>query len=98
MTAVGTIVVLFYLVDKKPSIFAYKPLRVLGESSLFIYIFHLALIEYVISPNYSAKNFIEFLSVYVSVAGFIAVLAYGLRVLKVKWKHRPFVIRFLLGG
>jgi uncharacterized membrane protein len=97
LTAIGMIIALFFIVDRKTLIFAYEPLRALGESSLFIYVFHLALIECIIVPIFSTLDFETFLLVYGVVVGFIVALAYGLRFLKSRWKHPAFVIRFLLG-
>ena len=98
MTVLGTILVLFYIVDKGPSVFVYNPFRALGESSLFIYVLHLVVIEYLIGPYYSVQDFKAYMVLYGGLACTIILIAYGLRVLKTKWKNRPFVIRFLLGS
>jgi len=98
ITTIGLILTLFYIVDRKPSLFIYKPLRALGESSLFMYMIHIPLIEYVISPIWSKQNVQAFLLIYIGLSVFLILVAYGLRVLKAKWNKRPFIIRFLLGG
>lgn len=98
MTAIGLIVILFYIVDKRPSVIIYKPLQALGESALFMYILRLALIEYIIAPIWSEKNLQTFLLIYIALSFFLILIAYGLRGLKTKWSNRPFIIRFLLGG
>jgi uncharacterized membrane protein len=97
ISAIGLIIVLFTLVDYR-SVIAYKPLQALGESALFMYIMHLALIQYVIAPTWSEENPQTFLLIYVVLSSFLISIAYGLRALKTKWKERPFVIRVLLGG
>lgn len=45
LTAIGVIVILFYIVDLKNSLFIYKPFSILGRWSLQIYVIHLVLIS-----------------------------------------------------
>ncbi len=98
ISAVGLIVLLFFIVDYKHSVIAYNPLRALGESALFMYILHLSLIEYVIVPIWSNVNFQTFLILYIALSLLLIMIAYGVRFFKVKWRDQPFIIRFLLGG
>lgn len=98
ITAIGLITILFFLVDRNPSFIIYKPLNTLGKSSLFIYILHLALIRYVIFPIWSEVNIQTFLLIYVVFSTVLILIAYGLKVLKNKWRERPFIFRVLLGG
>ncbi|MCX8207267.1 MAG: DUF1624 domain-containing protein [Methanothrix sp.] len=98
ISTIGLIVLLFSLIDYRPSITIYKPLQVLGQSSLFMYILHLALIKDVIAPIWSEENLQAFLVIYIALSSFLILVAYGLRALKNKWKIRPFVIRVLFGG
>ena len=98
ITAIGIMVILFSIVDWKPSLAIYKPLRTLGESSLFIYWLHLQLIGYAIAPVWSKKGLQTFSLIYIGLLGFLILVAYGLRVLKAKWKDRPLIFRILLGG
>jgi uncharacterized membrane protein len=49
LTAIGVILLLLALVDWRPTLIAYGPLRALGEAALLMYVLHLALIEYVIA-------------------------------------------------
>jgi len=98
MSSIGLILILFFIVDLKPAIVIYKPLQVLGESSLFLYVLHLTLIEYVIAPLWPEKNIQTFLLIYVVLSCFLIVVAYGVRALKDRWKDRPFIIRFLFGN
>lgn len=98
ITTIGLILTLFFILDWKRSLFIYKPLKVLGESPLFMYVIHIPLIEYVISPIWSKQNSQTFLFIYVGFLIFLILLAYGLRILKSNWKHRPYIVRFLLGS
>ncbi|NMG06317.1 heparan-alpha-glucosaminide N-acetyltransferase domain-containing protein [Brasilonema sp. UFV-L1] len=98
MVAIGLMTMLFYLVDTNPSLNIYKPLQVLGQSSLFIYILHNAIIAYVI-PNLGLKNDIfKFFSIYIVLASLLILIAYGLRAVKKRWRNSPYVIRFIIGG
>ena len=99
LTVLGTIAILFYIVDRKPSVFVYNPFRSLGESSLFIYVLHLVVIEYLIRPHFLTQDFKAYLLVYVGLACTIVLVSYGLRVLKTKWKNlicivRPIILYF----
>jgi len=98
ISVMGLIVCLFFIVDWKPSVVIYKPLQALGESALLIYILHLALIEHVIGSIWSEKDLQAFLTIYIFLSLLLVGIAYGLRVLRAKWKGRPFIVRFLLGG
>jgi uncharacterized membrane protein len=98
MSAIGLILTLFSVVDYKPAIVAYKPLKALGESALFMYILHLALGRYIIAAIWPKGNFQSFLIMYIALIFFMILVAYGLRTLKSNWKNRPYIIRFLIGG
>lgn len=98
ISSIGLIIILFSIIDWRPSIIIYKPLQALGESALFMYILHLALIKYIITLVWSEENLQKFLLIYVVLSFFLISIAYGLRVLKIKWKNRPFIIRFLFGS
>lgn len=98
ISAIGVILVLFPLIDCKPSLILYKPMQVLGEAPLFMYVLHLCLLYYVIAPTWSKINLEIFLSIFLIISLFMVLLAYGLRVLKSRWKSRPFIIRFLFGS
>lgn len=98
MSAIGVILVLFPVVDYKPSLILYKPLQALGESSLFMYILHLSLIYYIVAPKWSEVNLETFFLIYIAISSFMVLVAYGLKGLKSKWKNRPFIVRFFLGG
>lgn len=84
LTAIGLIVVLFTLVGWTSSSAICKPLSVVGESSLFIYVLHLALIEYVIYPFLAQQYIQAFSATYVALLVVVALLAYGLRAVKEK--------------
>lgn len=98
LTAVGLILILFYIVDLNPSLSMYAHLKPLGEASLFMYLIHIPFIEYVISPLWSNQKVEAFLLIYLCFSVFLIWIAYGVRFLKKRWRARPFFIRFLLGG
>jgi uncharacterized membrane protein len=98
ITAIGVIIILFSIVDRRPSFSGYRPLRVLGEFSLLIYILHLALIEYIINLVWGEVDLQTFLLIYVALSVFIVLIAYWLRKMKERAKHRHFIVRFLFGA
>ena len=98
LTAIGVIGVLFALIDYAPRLSVYRPLRVLGEFALFIYILHLVIIRYVIAVLWPQGSFLEFLLIYFVFSLLLIAVAYGLRALKEGWKQRPVIMQFLLSG
>lgn len=96
-SAIGLIFVFMWIVDTNSERIFYKPLGALGKSALFIYIVHLALIEYVITPLWPEEDFKTVLLNYSVLICLLIALAYGLQFLKAKWENRPFIVRFLIG-
>jgi uncharacterized membrane protein len=97
LTAVGLIVTLFAVADRKPALSICKPLQVLGQVALFTYIFHEAIIGYVFYPYFSDISLQLYLVFYVALLAVVFLAAYGLKALKNKWTKRPFLVRFLIG-
>jgi uncharacterized membrane protein len=98
ISAIGIILILLPIIDYKPSFILYRPMKVLGESPLFMYILHLSMLYYVVTPIWSEVSLEMFLFIYTMVAFIMMLVAYALRALKSKWKSRPFIIRFLFGS
>jgi Heparan-alpha-glucosaminide N-acetyltransferase, catalytic len=98
-TAAGLIGILFWIVDRQPALPGYDALRALGESSLAMYITHLIFIRYVIKPISPRRVELGcFTAIYVALVIALIAIAYGLRVLKKRWRHRPLVLAIVLGG
>jgi surface polysaccharide O-acyltransferase-like enzyme len=98
LTTLGVTAILFYLIDLKPGLAVYKPLRVVGESSLLMYILHLVVIQYVLVPLELDKSLGTFLLIYVFFAALIILAGYGLRKLKTRFKPKNQVVKFFLGA
>lgn len=98
MVAIGIITMLFCLVDTNPSISIYKPLEVLGQSSLFIYILHYAIIIYIMSNLLPKIDIFTFFGIYTVFASLLIIIAYGLKAIKKRWKNCPYLIKFFIGG
>ena len=96
ISAIGIILILFPIIDYKPSLILYRPMQVLGESPLFMYILHLSMLYYIVAPIWLEVSLEMFLLIYIAVVFFMVLVAYALRALKSRWKNRPFIIRFLL--
>ncbi len=98
ITTIGLIIIIFFLVDYNTEIIAYSPLMVLGESSLFMYISHIVLGKFILTPIWSNEDIGVFFLIYLGLSIFLILIAYGLRTVKGKWKDRPFIIQFLFGS
>lgn len=98
ITAIGIITILFSVVDYNPFFAMYNPLKVLGESSLFIYILHYAIIIYFIEDYLSNQKLPIFIGIYLVIIALILVIAYSLRFLKLRLKKYPHIVKFLIGG
>jgi len=98
LCAIGLILMLFCAVDTNPDHPGFKPIRILGEMALCLYILHLIIIKFVIAPIWPENSFQIFLLIYIVFVSALILIAYGLSVLKAGWKDRPFIMRFLLAG
>ena len=94
-TALGMIGTAFWAVDALSIQFPCDPLRALGESSLAIYVLHLAAIRFALEPLWRRVELPTFIPLYLALAGAMIAAAYGLRA----FKHRRWLPRiFMLGG
>lgn len=95
----GLLVSVMALAERSPKFFFWRAIRPLGEASLFFYILHLAIINYVIRPLFGKLPLGQFLCVTFLFALGIIALGHGLH----RWKaSRPrmksYAARFYLGG
>jgi uncharacterized membrane protein len=98
LTSAGLVILLFGLVDKTSSSRGYVPLRTLGRVSLFIYILHLVLIEYLFGLFFQPSDLGGFLFVYVATLIIMMIVSFLLEALKARRKFDSYLARFLLGG
>jgi uncharacterized membrane protein len=88
VTACGVAMILLNLVDRSRSAVIYHPLAAYGESSLFMYMLHLALIEYILSPLLPGEDLQTFFLVYVGLAFLMAMIGFGLRLFTLRLRSR----------
>jgi uncharacterized membrane protein len=98
LTALGVIALLFFIVDGIATKPLLAPLRVLGRTSLFMYILHLVVIDQVMERLWTNVSLRWFLVLYVATAGALILVAFGVRAVMDRWKRSPFLVRFVLGG
>jgi hypothetical protein len=84
--------------DLRPRLSIFKPLRILGEAALLMYILHLALTSYFLSKVFPDQRLGIFLLISFLVILACIAVGIGVRMLKRTWTRRPMVARFLLGG
>jgi uncharacterized membrane protein len=89
VTACGVAMILLNLVDRSRSVVVYRPLSAYGESSLFMYMFHLALIEYVIAPLLLGEDMQTFFLIYAGLAFLMAMISFGLRLFTMQSQGSP---------
>jgi uncharacterized membrane protein len=97
VTATGVILTLFAVADRTASWSALKPLRALGEASLFVYIGHQVVGQYLLSKFIAEPSLPTFVLAYLCVAAGFMALCLGLHYLRNKWPSRPYLVRFYFG-
>lgn len=100
LTAIGLIIVLFSVMKAVGRVVPLQFLQVLGEASLFMYIIHLAIIQYVLVMFLSLEDLrmTSFMAIYGVLLAVLILIGYAVRHVKRIWTSRPFIARFLLGG
>lgn len=97
LLSLGIIVLLFYLVDFKNNILIYWLFKIMGRSSLLLYILHLVIIQYFVIPFWSEKDFLTFLLIYLGIT-LICLITALLAVKIKKYKiSRNFLLKFYIG-
>jgi uncharacterized membrane protein len=96
--AAGVLLLVFYVVDLKPSLKIYKPLSLLGECSLLMYVWHSLLIAYVIQPYIGVHGMKGYALIYGGLLAAMLLVAWLARMVKRRVGDIPYFARFLLGG
>lgn len=98
LTAAGVAIVLLAMIDGNPGLALFRPLRVLGESALPLYLMHIVLIKYLIEPAWSEETLDIFFVLYASVMLGLLLVAYAGRELRARWRRPPLPLKILLGS
>ncbi len=98
ITASGLAMVLLATIDWKPDLALYRPLRLLGESALLMYLLHIVLIKYVVAPEWEDEPLATFSVLYAGMVLGLLVVAYAGRGIKSRWRRLPLPVRVLLGN
>ncbi len=98
LVAVSTFVLVQLLVDKKPDTAIFRPFTLLGESALFMYILHAAIIQYVLSVYWGEQTALIFFLIYGATLIIMFGIGFLLCMLKRSWSRKPRLINFILGG
>ncbi|MDD1681796.1 MAG: DUF1624 domain-containing protein [Methanoregula sp.] len=75
-----------------------EPLQVLGQCSLAIYVVHTLIIDLCILPLQLRVSLPLFLIAYLVFIALMTLLAYGIRSLRLRLDHPPFIVKVLIGG
>jgi uncharacterized membrane protein len=82
LTACGVMAVLFWIVDRWPTLRIYWPLQVMGGSALFAYVLHRMVISYVLARWWHQVALPQFLLVYVCLLALVFAGAYLIQAAK----------------
>jgi uncharacterized membrane protein len=72
------------------------PLRFLGESPLFVYIIHCAVIAFLIDRYFVRCSFALFTLINFITLAFLFMTGLGINRLKQRWTQRPLIVRFFI--
>jgi uncharacterized membrane protein len=98
LTSCGLLLVLLWTFHWAPEWPIFAPLRWLGECSLLMYVLHIAIIAYLLEPQFPDKPLGTFLLINFATVCALAIIALAVRRMRAAWPHRPFAVRFMLGG
>ncbi|TYQ18430.1 UNVERIFIED_CONTAM: uncharacterized protein DUF1624 [Acetivibrio alkalicellulosi] len=97
--AIGLIIILFSIIDFTKSFKIYNPIRILGKRSLYVYISHIAIINYLLVNILDDINMPLFLLVYIGLTIFLVLTAHFFGILKAKLTDNgvklPYIIKVL---
>lgn len=82
ITAIGATLFLFWLVDRTSNFIAYRPIAVLGQSPLAMYVLHLVLIRYAITPFWTDESGARFFLIALDLSIGLIAAAYALHFLR----------------
>jgi uncharacterized membrane protein len=95
----GLIFCLFIIADRLVTTpWVPGPLQVLGQCSLAIYVVHTLIIDLCILPLQIRVSLPLYLTAYLVFIAVMTILAYGIRFLRLRLDHPPFIVRVLIGG
>jgi uncharacterized membrane protein len=98
ITAIGLAIILLATIDCNPGLALYRPLRLLGESALLMYLLHIVLIKYVVAPEWEDAPLETFMALYAAMVLGLLVVAYFGRGIRSRARHLPLPVRMLLGN
>jgi len=98
VTAIGLTLVLLATIDRNPRLVLYRPLRLLGESALAMYLLHIVVIKYIVSPAWSEETLDTFGLLYAGMVVGLLLAASAGRLVKARWRPLPYPVRVLLGN
>jgi uncharacterized membrane protein len=98
--ATGVCLLIFSFVDKTRQSVVWQPLTIFGQTSLFNYILHSAIIAYIIYPYF--EDNLQPISIGWIVYGLLVIvsflLSWGVAAMKKKIKSKNFLFNFYFGG
>jgi uncharacterized membrane protein len=99
-TATGLIFIGFYCVERTQRFAVHTIFLKLGHASLFMYLFHLAVLAFILMPIgfLNSQPISTFIATYLVVIAIMVAVGYGLDNIKQKHKNLPFIVRFIIGS
>ncbi len=98
LLVIGLIILLFYFVDRTRNWSGWFFLKILGQSSLFMYIFHCSAIGLVVLKQWENLNLLSVLTSYIVLLNIMILVGIILKKIKSKKMLSNYLFRLLLGG
>ena len=97
VTAIGVIALLFWIADKQPQLSIWRPVKIMGESALFLYLLHWIIIDHIIDRFAQKIDINELLLWYLLLISTCFGIAYLLTIVRKKSPNMPAAVKFILG-
>jgi peptidoglycan/LPS O-acetylase OafA/YrhL len=97
LTAIGIVALLFWIADKRPDLKFWRPVKIMGQSALFLYILHWIIIDHVIDRFAQQIKLKEFFLWYLLLLSICFAIAYASIIVRKKWHNMPAAVKLILG-
>ena len=98
ITSLSVVFLVLYLSNLTQKLKFWSLLTPLGEASLLMYIIHIAIISRIYVENYEELGIKQYLFFYLILLAAMILIAHLIRLVKIKAREMPYILRFFLGS